>query len=379
VADAPTLIELAPFDRPAPGSFISALAALGEETRSRGWGCEIVVPESARELDWISRLEAAGMGVHFSLPRTWRERTRWLRELVAARGGTTIMHSHFTAWDVPAAIVAAPRRGLHAWWHIHTILGRGPLAFARNLARFAPLGRRIDGALCPVENIAADLRARGLPGRKVHVVPNGIDPAQFPVLDGETRRLARERLGLGAQDEVLLHFGWDWGIKGGDLFLATVATLLGAGRSRVVGLAQGDGESAMAAARRFGIEDRVRTVGTVSSVADLFGAADVFLALSEREGMPYSVLEAISSGTALVASDIPGHAAVARTCSACRLVERTPSSVAAAVNQLLERSPDATEADSRAAHLHVARDFSSSATAARTLDLLGRDLTESAS
>ena len=378
MADAPTLIELAPFDRPAPGSFVSALAALGEEARSREWGCEITLPEGARELDWIPWLEASGMTVHFSLPPTRRARARWLRELVAGRVGTTILHSHFTAWDVPAAIVAAPRQGIHAWWHVHTILGRGPLAFARNLARFVPLGRRIDGALCPVENIAAGLRARGVPGRKVHVVPNGIDPAQFPVLDGEVRRLARERLGLGAQDEVLLHFGWDWGVKGGDLFLATVAALLGQGRSRVVALAQGDNESAMAAARRLGIENRVRTVGTVSSVADLFAAADVFLALSEREGMPYSVLEAISSGTPLVASDIPGHAAVARTCSACRLVERTPSSVAAAVNQLLERSPDVREADARAAHLSVARHFSSSATAARTLDLFGRDLTGSA-
>jgi glycosyltransferase involved in cell wall biosynthesis len=130
----------------------------------------------------------------------------------------------------------------------------------------------------------------------------------------------------------------------------------------------------MAAARRLGIEDRVRTVGTVSSVADLFGAADVFLALSEREGMPYSVLEAVSSGTPVVASDIPGHAAVAQGCSTCRLVERTPSSVAAAIRQLLERPQATREADSRAAHLHIARDFSSSGAAVRILDLLGRSL-----
>jgi glycosyltransferase involved in cell wall biosynthesis len=379
MADAPTLIELAQFDRPAPGSFISALAALGEEARSRGWECEVAVPQSARELEWTTRLDAAGMSIHFSLPPTRLERTRWLRELVAGRDGTTILHSHFTAWDVPAAIVAAPREGLHAWWHVHTFLRRGPLAFARNLAKFAPMGRRIDGVICPVEDIAADLRARGLSRRKVHVVPNGIDPAQFPVLDATARRLARERLGLNAEDEVLLHFGWNWRIKGGDLFMAAVAALLGEGRSRVVALAQGDGESAMAAARRHGIENRVRTFGTVSAVADLFGAADVFLALSEREGMPYSVLEAISSGTPVVASDIPGHAGVARGSSACRLVERTPSSVAGAVRELLERSPGSREADARAAHEHVARNFSSSVSAARTLDLFGQDLTGSRS
>lgn len=374
MADAPTLIELAEFDRPAPGSFISALTDLGDEARSRGWECEIVVPETARDLSWIALLEEAGMRAHFSLPPSRRERTRWLRELVADREGPTILHSHFTLWDVPAALVAAPREGLHAWWHVHTFLKRGPLAFARNAAKFVPFSRRVDGVLCPVENIAADLRARGVPGRKVHVVPNGIDPDRFPVLDDSARHLAREKLGLDAQDEVLLHFGWDWEIKGGDLFLAAVEALVREGRTDIVALAQRGGESALAAAARLGIESRVRTVGTVSSVADLFGAADVFLALSEREGMPYSVLEAVSSGTPVVASDIPGHAAVARGCSTCRLVERTPSSVAAAVRQFLERSREAREADARAAHLHVARNFSSSAAAARTLDLLGRNL-----
>jgi glycosyltransferase involved in cell wall biosynthesis len=379
MAEAPTLIELAPFDRPAPGSFIPALAALGAEARDRGWRCEVVIPEGARELSWIEQLEAAGMKIHFSLPPTRRERTSWLRELVAARSGATILHSHFTSWDVPVAVVAAPREGLHSWWHVHTILRKGPLAFVRNLAKFAPLGRRVDGLLCPVENIAAELRSRGISGRKVHVVPNGIDPDRFPVIDDGARRLARERLGLDAQAEVLLHFGWDWEIKGGDLFLAAVVELLSEGRTRVVALAQGEGEGATAAAARLGIEDRLKTVGTVSSVADLFGAADVFLALSEREGMPYSVLEAVSSGTPVVASDIPGHAAVAQGCSTCRLVERTPSSIAAAVRQLLDRPRDEREADARAAHLHIAQNFSSSATAARTLDLLEGSLSGSAS
>jgi glycosyltransferase involved in cell wall biosynthesis len=379
VPDAPTLIELAEFDRAAPGSFVSALAALGDEARGRGWRCEVVLPEPARDRSWIAVLEEAGMTAHFALPPSRRERTRWLRQLVAVREGPTILHSHFTLWGVPTALVAAPREGLHSWWHVHTFLRAGPLAFARNAARFGTLGRRVDGVLCPVEDIAADLRARGVPGRKVHVVPNGIDPERFPVLDDRARRLAREKLGLDARDEVLLLFGWDWGIKGGDLFLEAVAELLAEGRTRVVALAQGDGERAMAAARRLGIEERVRTVGTVSSVADLFGAADVFLALSEREGMPYSVLEAVSSGTAVVASDISGHAVVAQGCSACRLVERTPSSVAAAVRQLLERSPEARDADARAAHLRVARTFSSSVAAVRTLDLLGRSLSGTAS
>ena len=378
MADPPTLIELAPFDRPAPGSFISALAALGDEARSRGWRCEIVVPEGARELDWIARLEAAGMRVHFSLPPTRRERTRWLQAVASDRQGPTILHSHFNSWDVPAALVASPREGRHAWWHVHTILRPGPLAFCRNLSKFAWFGRRLSGVLCPTEALAHELSSRGLRNRLIHVVPNGIDPSLFPLATPEMRVESRRRLGIPEDAEVLLHFGWNWRIKGGQLFIEAVSRLVEGGGGRVLALAQGEGDRALEVARQLGVSDHVRPIGSVSSVAGLFAASDVFLALSEREGgNPYAVLESISCGTPVVASDIPGHAEIVRDRPPSRLVPRRPEAVAAAVREVLDRPEDVREADALAGHEQVARDFSAAAMAVRMLDLFERRLRKS--
>ena len=143
------------------------------------------------------------------------------------------MHSHFTTWDIPVALLSSRRQGRHGYWHVHTILGRRPLAVARNVAKFTALARRLDGVICFASNMAHELHARGVPEGRIEVVPSGIAADQFPLLDVARRADARRRLDIPADAEVLLHFGWDWKIKGGDLFLRAVTDLLGSGRDQV--------------------------------------------------------------------------------------------------------------------------------------------------
>lgn len=369
VADRPRLIELSPFEREAAGSFISAIEALGAEAIDRGWTAEAVFPEGARKHDWIAQLRSAGIQLHFAPPASRRGRLRWLRGRVDGHRGPLVMHSHFTAWDVPVAMLASPDRGRHVYWHIHTVLRSSPLAVARNVVKFAVLGRRVDGVLCPVPNLASELRRRGVPRSRIHLIPNGIDSNRFPLLDEGARARARRRLGIPGDAEVLLHFGWNWRIKGGQLFLESVAKLAAEGTPRLLALAQGDEESARDAARRLGIEGLVRTIGTVTDVTELFAAADVFLATSEAEGGPYAVMEALCCGRPVVASDLPGHAMVADVCPGCTLVARTPEAVAAEVRRVLER-PSATRASqSTASHGCVAENLTTARAAARMLDL----------
>ena len=284
MADAPTLIELAPFDRPAPGSFISALAALGDEARSRGWRCEIVVPEGARELDWIARLETAGMRVHFSLPPTRRERTRWLQAVASDRQGPTILHSHFNSWDVPAALVAPPERGATPGGTSTPSSGRVRLLSPQ------PVEVRVvrtPAQRCAVPGRGARARAE-LAGRAEPADPCRSErdrPVAIPPGHAEMRVESRRRLGIPEDAEVLLHFGWNWRHQGRRSFLAAVS----ASRAR-----RADGERCSARAGRRdraieppaarGIRDRVRPVGTVSRIAGPVRGVDVFLALSEREG-----------------------------------------------------------------------------------------------
>ena len=60
---------------------------------------------------------------------------------------------------------------------------------------------------------------------------------------------------------------------------------------------------------------RRRTLVTLtfgsSQQRSLYAAADVFVSPSRAEGMPFSILEALASSVPVVASDLPGQAAIA--------------------------------------------------------------------
>lgn len=47
--------------------------------------------------------------------------------------------------------------------------------------------------------------------------------------------------------------------------------------------------------------------GFVENVRNILGGVDIFVSLSEREGLPFSVLEAIDAGCFLLLSAVPGH------------------------------------------------------------------------
>jgi glycosyltransferase involved in cell wall biosynthesis len=140
---------------------------------------------------------------------------------------------------------------------------------------------------------------------------------------------------------VLLHFGWDWRTKGGDLFLTAVEQLLAGGSDNLVALTVGSGDEARTLASRLGITAAVRVEPPTDRVGDLYAAADVLVASSRAEGMPYAVAEAVSSGLAVVATDIPGHSSLAAAPSV-RIAPAEPGALAAAVLDALDR--DAREA-----------------------------------
>jgi L-malate glycosyltransferase len=64
--------------------------------------------------------------------------------------------------------------------------------------------------------------------------------------------------------------------------------------------------SAQALARRLGVNDRVRFLGTQESIEEIVGMADVFLLPSELESFGLSALEAMACGVPVVGSDAGG-------------------------------------------------------------------------
>jgi glycosyltransferase involved in cell wall biosynthesis len=222
----------------------------------------------------------------------------------------------------------------------------------RHVFKFGVLGRCVDQLLCVAPDIAQAASRRLAPGAKVRFFPNAVDTARFPMVTPEERAAAREELGISPQSRVLLHLGWDWHRKGGDLFLGAVR-LVSNGLSPVVALTVGGGAEARLLADRLGLADVVRVLDPTPRITELYAASDVFVTPSRAEGMPYAIAEALARGTPVVASDIPGQRAIVDGLGACRLTRLEESSVADGLLSLLDRTPLEVAAQAREARAAI--------------------------
>jgi glycosyltransferase involved in cell wall biosynthesis len=67
-----------------------------------------------------------------------------------------------------------------------------------------------------------------------------------------------------------------------------------------------------ALAKKLGINEKVRFLGSRNDIPRLLKASDCFILSSRREGLPGVVLEAVASGIPVVATDLPGVREIAK-------------------------------------------------------------------
>jgi glycosyltransferase involved in cell wall biosynthesis len=347
------VVHVADYGNAFTGSFVPMLRAAIGSARDRGWEAEIVLGGDAHERGWIDELQADGIPVRF-LPRARASAAGRLAEMLRDFDGVVILHSHFSRFDVPCVLAAGRRSGPTAIvWHEHSELSRRPWTLLRNSTRFATLGRRVGAILAVAPQIERQLVHRGAPPGKVVLLPNPVDPARFPVVTPSERSLARATVGIAEDAEVVLHFGWDWRRKGGDLLLEAVAKLRAEGRPGLVAVLVGDRARAERHAAALGIEDSVLIAEPREHHELFYAAADVFVSCGRREGTPFAAAEALCRGIGLVLTDLPGQRALGAGLAARRLVPIDANEIAEGIRGLLERSPEARELDSQAANAWV--------------------------
>lgn len=340
-----------------PGSFIPMLEAARVAVEARGWSYEAVFSDGVERHQWHSEMRARGVRTRVAPQMGVRAKTAWVRRLLDEDAGPTMLHTHFSWWDIPVALAAGPRGEAAVIWHLHTHLPHGIRGRARNLLRFVLARRFVDRIVCVAPEIRDRAVARLAPSGRTQVVPNGIDAARFASVAAAEGAQARARLGLPAGCTVVLMFAWHWETKGGPLLLETLQQLRRRGRE-VHAVVVGSENRARVAAVRLGLDDLVHPIQPVEDARTLYGAADIFIAASFSEGMPFALLEAVACGTPVVASDIPGHRFAGAALPACRLVSRLPVAFADGISE--ELSTGAQERARRVAQSRaiVERDFS---------------------
>jgi glycosyltransferase involved in cell wall biosynthesis len=162
--------------------------------------------------------------------------------------------------------------------------------------------RRVD-TVVSVSTGALTQLPEGVERDRLRVIRNGV-AAGVPA---RSRREVREELGLGDRPTGILVARVD-GLKGHETVVRALARLHECPELAI--LIAGDGAERSrieALARELGIgEDRLRFLGFRSDVVDLLGAADFFLLPSVTEGLPLSLLEAMSMGLPAIVTPVGG-------------------------------------------------------------------------
>jgi glycosyltransferase involved in cell wall biosynthesis len=302
-------------DSLAPGGAETSLAALARLYPERGVELEVAYLRERPGLH--ERLESAGARLT-SLAGTGG-RSGWARRagaLVRARRPDLVHTTLFEA-DIAGRLAAAS--------------ARVPVVSSMVNVEYGPAERRqpgirpwkvlgaqvVDMATCrvvrrfhAVSHHVADVMARRLlvPRSRVEVVHRGRDPQTLGVRTAERTARARDMLGAGPTDRLLLAVARHDYQKGLDVLLRALP-LVGAEVPKVrliVAGREGDQTAALReTAGELGLGDCVTFLGARSDVPDLLCAADVFVLPTRREGFPGAVLEAMALEAPIVATTIP--------------------------------------------------------------------------
>jgi glycosyltransferase-like protein len=157
---------------------------------------------------------------------------------------------------------------------------------------------------------------RGEYGTVAEVVHNGVDLARFQAAEPSQARELRQRAGA-ADRPLILSVGGIEPRKGSDTLVRAIAVLKQAGRRPVHAVVGGHSfqdyrayrDRVLASLPGLGLhlDDDVVLLGTVpdAELPGWYAAADVLAFPSTKEGWGLAVLEAMSAGLPVVASDLP--------------------------------------------------------------------------
>jgi glycosyltransferase involved in cell wall biosynthesis len=301
-------LHVADFSAPYPGAFIRQLRMLDAQLHTLGWEpTAFAFPERAMNTQWAHDLRATGHEV-FPLPLASSRKQKHVAAAlknVVEETGATLVHSHFGTYDLSltAAVrsIPAPARP-RLFWHYRTALEE-PVS-ERSLARrvkdwlkYRRAGRHVERCIAVTQALAEEVAQRGM-GDRAEAVLAGCDTETFrPNAVARTRR--REALHISDDQVLVLHMGWHWQRKGGDLLAAAARRLIERGYTNLVFGSIG--------ADRGSVEAPVIRIEPTDAVYELHQASDIFVSASRSEGFGNGLVEAMSCGRVAVTALVEGQ------------------------------------------------------------------------
>lgn len=159
------------------------------------------------------------------------------------------------------------------------------------------------------EEMQRELAGIGYPADKIAAIPNGVDTAVY--YPPENRSDVRQLMQL-PDEKIILYAGRIlFAQKRLDWLVRAISRIKGPPCFRLYIIGEGpDSDLLQRLCVKLCVHDKVRILNNVDNIAPFLQAADIFILPSEYEGVSNSVLEAMASGLAVVATDIPGNRAL---------------------------------------------------------------------
>lgn len=230
-------------------------------------------------------------------------------------------------------------------WHAQTAM-----ASAEDVALI-----RLADVVVAVAPHVQELVKRLAPDMRVECVPNAVDVNHFS--PGREESLRRQ-YGVASENLVVLYVGGLYKPKGvHDLVdaFASVRAEIPSALLWVVGA--GPEERALREkASRLDDPAAVHFFGVRTDINRFYRASDVFCLPSHSEGLPLSVLEAMSTGTACIGSDVPGIAQLLSDGCGLMAPARNTAQLADTITAAL-RSQEIRDATGKRARQRVLQDY----------------------
>jgi len=174
----------------------------------------------------------------------------------------------------------------------------------------------------------------GVTGKKIRVIPNGLEPDHY-AFDHKARERVREEFGIPADAFVVGSVGRLHRVKRYDrLIEAAAPILMEDGRSLVLVGEGSERHRLQRLAEEAGVAGRTVFAGEREDVPRLLSAMDVFVSPSEEETFGLAALEAAAAGLRVIAADCP-----ALDGTSLADVRRVPADVPSLRRALLEENP----------------------------------------
>jgi glycosyltransferase involved in cell wall biosynthesis len=310
------------------GGLERVVVALAKGQRAAGHRVHVVAVLAQDEPDhpFVEELSGSGITVHAPViqARAYGRERAFIKNL-CTEVRPTVVHTHGYRPDVVDSGVARAE-GIATVSTVHGFTrGRGRGQVYEWMQRRAL--RRFDAVVCVSRPQLAELQKSGVPGDRLHLIPNAWSQrtALLPA------REARAQLNAPAD---VFHVGFVGRLtqeKGADVLVRAlthltdvpiVVSFIGSGNER---------ERIEAEARRAGVVDRIRWHGMLPDASQLFAAFDVFVMSSRTEGTPIALFEAIAAGVPVITTAVGGIPDVVSQAEALLVPSEDPQALGQAI------------------------------------------------